>query len=193
MSRAPFATREVGLVVAVLVVALLAMSPFYGPHRDELYFVTAGHHLAWGYPDQPSLTPLLAGLADRLAPSGLVVLRLPAVLAMVGVVLLTVQAARLLGAARAGQVLTAVVVGFSAIVLGLGHMLATASIDMFFWTAVLVVVAQALADDRPRLWLLAGLVADGETEVHDVFHIDRGYPLFVENLQSLGAEIERVH
>lgn len=41
--------------------------------------------------------------------------------------------------------------------------------------------------------VLAGLVADGETEVHDVFHIDRGYPLFVENLASLGAEIERVH
>ena len=41
--------------------------------------------------------------------------------------------------------------------------------------------------------VLAGLVADGETEVHDVFHIDRGYPLFVEILQSLGAEIERVH
>ncbi len=40
--------------------------------------------------------------------------------------------------------------------------------------------------------VLAGLVADGETEVHDVFHIDRGYPLFVENLVSLGAEIERV-
>ena len=40
--------------------------------------------------------------------------------------------------------------------------------------------------------VLAGLVADGDTEVHDVFHIDRGYPLFVENLASLGAEIERV-
>jgi UDP-N-acetylglucosamine 1-carboxyvinyltransferase len=40
--------------------------------------------------------------------------------------------------------------------------------------------------------VLAGLVADGDTEVHDVFHIDRGYPLFVENLSSLGAEIERV-
>ncbi|TVS85193.1 UDP-N-acetylglucosamine 1-carboxyvinyltransferase [Mycobacterium helveticum] len=40
--------------------------------------------------------------------------------------------------------------------------------------------------------VLAGLVADGDTEVHDVFHIDRGYPLFVENLQILGAEIERV-
>ena len=41
--------------------------------------------------------------------------------------------------------------------------------------------------------VLAGLVADGETEVHDVFHVDRGYPLFVENLQGLGAEIHRVH
>ena len=41
--------------------------------------------------------------------------------------------------------------------------------------------------------VLAGLVADGETEVHDVFHVDRGYPLFVENLQGLGAEIYRVH
>jgi UDP-N-acetylglucosamine 1-carboxyvinyltransferase len=40
--------------------------------------------------------------------------------------------------------------------------------------------------------VLAGLVADGDTEVHDVFHIDRGYPLFVENLAGLGAEIERV-
>lgn len=40
--------------------------------------------------------------------------------------------------------------------------------------------------------VLAGLVAEGTTEVHDVFHIDRGYPNFVENLQALGARIERV-
>ena len=39
--------------------------------------------------------------------------------------------------------------------------------------------------------VLAGLVADGVTEVHDVEHIDRGYPHFVENLRSLGGEIER--
>ncbi|MFW0797425.1 UDP-N-acetylglucosamine 1-carboxyvinyltransferase [Gordonia sp. CPCC 205515] len=40
--------------------------------------------------------------------------------------------------------------------------------------------------------VLAGLVADGVTEVHDVEHIDRGYPRFVENLRSLGGGIERV-
>lgn len=41
--------------------------------------------------------------------------------------------------------------------------------------------------------VLAALCAEeGEvTEVYDVFHIDRGYPQFVEQLQSLGATIER--
>ncbi len=40
--------------------------------------------------------------------------------------------------------------------------------------------------------VLAGLAADGRTEVHEVWHIDRGYPRFVENLVALGAQIERV-
>ena len=42
--------------------------------------------------------------------------------------------------------------------------------------------------------VLAGLCTEpGDvTEVHDVFHIDRGYPDFVETLTSLGADIERV-
>jgi UDP-N-acetylglucosamine 1-carboxyvinyltransferase len=40
--------------------------------------------------------------------------------------------------------------------------------------------------------VLAGLCAEGTTEVWDVFHIDRGYPRFVENLAALGADIRRV-
>lgn len=41
--------------------------------------------------------------------------------------------------------------------------------------------------------VLAGLCADGMTEVNDVYHIDRGYPDFVETLTDLGATIERAH
>lgn len=40
--------------------------------------------------------------------------------------------------------------------------------------------------------VLAGLCADGATEVWDVFHIDRGYPLFIENMTRLGADVRRV-
>ena len=40
--------------------------------------------------------------------------------------------------------------------------------------------------------ILAGLVAEGETRIGDLFHIDRGYENIVEKLRSLGADIERV-
>ncbi|MGQ0632797.1 MAG: UDP-N-acetylglucosamine 1-carboxyvinyltransferase [Sporichthyaceae bacterium] len=39
--------------------------------------------------------------------------------------------------------------------------------------------------------VLAGLVADGETIVTDVHHVDRGYAGFVEQLNSLGAVVIR--
>jgi UDP-N-acetylglucosamine 1-carboxyvinyltransferase len=39
--------------------------------------------------------------------------------------------------------------------------------------------------------VLAGLVAEGETVVRDVHHIDRGYADFVERLQALGADVVR--
>jgi UDP-N-acetylglucosamine 1-carboxyvinyltransferase len=40
--------------------------------------------------------------------------------------------------------------------------------------------------------VIAGLVADGITEVAEVHHIDRGYVRFEDQLRSLGAEVERV-
>ncbi len=39
--------------------------------------------------------------------------------------------------------------------------------------------------------VLAGLVADGVTELSEVFHIDRGYAGFVDQLRSLGADVVR--
>jgi len=40
--------------------------------------------------------------------------------------------------------------------------------------------------------VLAGLVAEGTTEISQVYHIDRGYENFVEKLRTLGANIMRV-
>ena len=39
--------------------------------------------------------------------------------------------------------------------------------------------------------VLAGLVSDATTVVTDVYHVDRGYPGFVETLTRLGAEVVR--
>ncbi|HEX8580314.1 MAG TPA: UDP-N-acetylglucosamine 1-carboxyvinyltransferase [Allosphingosinicella sp.] len=39
--------------------------------------------------------------------------------------------------------------------------------------------------------VLAGLAAEGETQVHRVYHLDRGYERLEEKLQAVGADIER--
>ena len=40
--------------------------------------------------------------------------------------------------------------------------------------------------------VIAGLVADGETMVHRVYHLDRGFERLEEKLRAVGAQIERV-
>ena len=40
--------------------------------------------------------------------------------------------------------------------------------------------------------VLAGLVADGDTVVDRIYHIDRGYENIEEKLASLGARIQRM-
>ena len=145
--------------MAVQAAVLLVMAPFYGPHRDELYFVSAGQRLDWGYPDQPSLTPLLARISTEIAPHSLVVLRLWSILAVVATVLLAVQFSRLLGGARKARCSPRSASPPRRVVMAVGHRLSTATFDNLAWTAVLVLVTQALVDDRPRLWMAAGLVA----------------------------------
>jgi len=40
--------------------------------------------------------------------------------------------------------------------------------------------------------VLAGLVAEGETVIDRIYHLDRGYDRMEAKLRSLGADIERV-
>ena len=53
--------------------------------------------------------------------------------------------------------------------------------------------AQVMATDlRASMSLvIAGMVADGETEVHRVYHLDRGFELLEDKLRAVGADIER--
>ncbi len=40
--------------------------------------------------------------------------------------------------------------------------------------------------------ILVGLVAEGSTEVSEIYHIERGYERFIDKFESLGAKIERI-
>lgn len=138
---------------------LLLTSGRYGYHRDELYFLEAGHHLAWGYPDQPPLVPAIARVMSALVPDSLVALRLPSTLAAVAVVALSGAMARRLGAGRGGTVLAASATAVCGFVLGMGHLLSTSTFDLLGWTVLTHLLLRLLQGDDPRRWLLVGLVA----------------------------------
>jgi 4-amino-4-deoxy-L-arabinose transferase-like glycosyltransferase len=153
------ARRPVLGIGAAVSVVLVLLSGRYGYHRDELYFLAAGRHLAWGYPDQPPLVPAVARVMSELAPDSLALLRLPSALIAGAVVVLAGLMAQRLGARRGGQVLAAAATALTGLVLAMGHLLSTATYDLLGWTLVTYLLVRLLQGDRARLWLLVGLVA----------------------------------
>ena len=158
-TAAPGVARRPLLAIAAAVTAvLIATSARYGYHRDELYFLVAGRHPDWGYPDQPPLTPLIAGLMDRLVPGSLVVLRLPSALAGGGIALVTGLLARELGGGRRAQVLAAVFAAVSAVTLVTGHFVSTTTYDVLLSALLAWLVARAVRTGEDWLLVPAGLV-----------------------------------
>jgi 4-amino-4-deoxy-L-arabinose transferase-like glycosyltransferase len=152
-----FAAGPVGAIAVAVAALTLAFAHGYGFHRDELYFMEAGHHPAWGYDDQPPLTPLIARGATALfgaTPTGL---RVPSALALAVCVLLTGLTARELGAGRRGQVVAAISLAAGG-ALVFGHLVSTATYDFLAWTALVYLAVRIIGRDEPRLWPVFGLV-----------------------------------
>ncbi|MQM26113.1 glycosyltransferase family 39 protein [Glycomyces albidus] len=141
------------LASLALAAALALTNGRYDYHRDELYFRMLDP--AWGYVDQPPLTPLLGQASIALFGDGLWALRLPSVLCMIGVLWLAVLITRELGGGRAAQALCAWGLAFAGVALAFGHTLSTATVDLVVWVAVLLFAIRALMRD-PRWWLAVG-------------------------------------
>ena len=161
--------RAVWLVAAAAFGAEMAVSGRYGYDRDELYFLAAGRHLAWGYVDQPSLTPLLARIDALLTGDTLVGLRALPALGLAALVLLTAAMARELGAGRGGRLLAALATACCAEYLGAMHELTTTPVDFVDWALVLLAVTRLLRRGDARWWIavggLAGLGMDAKWNI----------------------------
>jgi hypothetical protein len=146
------------VIAAAYVVLELALSDRYGFQQDELYFLVASHHLAFGYVDQPPLAVLLARTTDLFGVNPAAIRILPA-LAGGAIVVLAARLAALFDGGRAARVIAALAVAIAPVFLGAMHVGNTTPYDLLAWTAVTVCVAMALLRDRPRWWLGAGVAA----------------------------------
>ncbi|GAA4588488.1 glycosyltransferase family 39 protein [Planotetraspora phitsanulokensis] len=155
-SVAAFALVPVVVVVTALAGLLTAFSWRYGFHRDELYFLVAGDHPAWGYVDQPPLTPIVARAATAVfgvTPAGL---RVASTLASAVTVLVVALVARELGGRRRAQVIAAFCAATSGFVLAVGHMVSTSTFDLLAWVVIAWLALRLLRTGDGRLWVAMG-------------------------------------
>jgi hypothetical protein len=148
------------VAAAVQAVVLTIASFGYGFHRDELYFRMLPP--AWGYVDQPPMTPWLARTLTSLVADEPWALRIPATLASAASVVLLGLIARELGGDRRAVALAAWGGAFAGLPLALGHALLTSTIDLPLTLGVVLAALVALRSDA-RWWLLAGALAGAAT------------------------------
>lgn len=147
------------LIAAALVAGELAVSGRYGFMQDELYFIEAGRHLAFGYVDQPPLAPLLTRAVTGVLGVSPTAVRIIPALAGGAVVVIAARCAALFGAGRLGRVLAALSTACAPVVFTSVHVDNTTPLDLLSRAAVVLCAATALLRQRPRWWLGAGAVA----------------------------------
>jgi 4-amino-4-deoxy-L-arabinose transferase-like glycosyltransferase len=161
--RAPLLPRlaaNPGLALAAIAFAVhIATGNGYGYFRDELYFIVCGRHPDWGYVDQPSLIPLLAGVVYGLFPGSVVMLRLVPALAHAATIVLTAATARKLGGGWWAQFLGGLCVLAGGVYLGLGTLLSTDALQPLAWLFCAHALIRALREQDRRWWVALGIAA----------------------------------
>src|SRR6266699_924899 len=143
---------------AAAVIALhLATNRTLGFHTDELYYLDAGRHPAFGYVDFPPIVPLLARVETGLLGVSPWTLRLlPSLLGGFLVVLSGLYVRRLGGSLglQAIALLGAIAAPF---LLGTNWVFQTVTFDQVTWMVALYWFLCLVLDGRPRYWILLGI------------------------------------
>lgn len=153
----PFATSGVGVIAALSAVGLCVFLSRYGYFGDELYFISAGRRLSYGYADQGPLLPLIAHAMDTVAPGSLAALRIPAVLGTIAGIVISAALAREFGGERTAQLLAAGAYATSPLLLTQGGQLATNSIDIPLWVLITWLAVRWVRTRQDGLLIAASL------------------------------------
>jgi Dolichyl-phosphate-mannose-protein mannosyltransferase len=150
---------SVTVIAVVQLVLLIATSTRYGYHRDEMYFIAAGSHPAFGYPDQPPLVPLISWAMNHLAPGSLLVLRLPSAVIAAATTVIAGLIAREIGGRARAQIIAASSAAVSGFALAIGHFVTTTTFDLLSTTALCWLLIRAVTRHSGPTLLAAGVVA----------------------------------
>lgn len=152
---------DIAILIYLALIKLLIHFLFngqYGYFRDELYYMACGEHLDFGYVDQPPFVALAARFSRWFLGDSLFALRFFPAVAGALVVFMTGMIVRQLGGKRFAQVLAALGVILSGVILALGNFLSMNPFDHLFWALAAYVLVLILNNGQPKLWVLLGIV-----------------------------------
>ena len=153
-----------GMALAVLLAVIdfavhMAFSSNYGYFRDELYYIAAGRHLAFGYVDFPPMIALLAAAMNVVSGDNLIAIHVVSALACSAVVIVGGLMARELGGGRFAQFLSALGSMVIIVIMATGSIFSMDILDALWWSLLALVLIRILRTGNARLWLLFGLIA----------------------------------
>jgi 4-amino-4-deoxy-L-arabinose transferase-like glycosyltransferase len=146
------------LIALVIGLVHLTVAGRYDIFRNELYFIVCGRHPDFGFVDQPPLVPLLAAATQWFGANPWL-LRLPAVAAAAGLVVLTGAFARLLGGNSTSAGIAGLAAGIAPALIALTTATTTETFEPIAWTAFAYFLARAVIRQDRRAIIWAGLVA----------------------------------
>src|SRR5262249_27021397 len=152
------AMTRVWIVAGVVVVFHLATASIYGYHRDEFYYLAQGRRLAWGYVDNPPLTPLLYRIDSKLFGTSRLGLSVMPALLHGTLVVVTALVAGELGGNNRAQFLAALGAAIGAGFVTTGHFLGTVTPEIVLGAAASLFVVRVLCSGVPRWWIAVGIV-----------------------------------
>lgn len=131
---------EIFIFAVFIFIVHLSTNSEYGYFRDELYFISCGKRLEWGYVDQPPLMPLIAFISDYVSFGSLRLFRIPAAVGHAFTAMLTGYLAFLLGANRSGALIATIAVIISPIFLVGGHLMTMNAFEPLLWTTISILM-----------------------------------------------------
>src|SRR6266536_1842920 len=156
-SPPPPAAAAVLAVAALTVGMLLLFAGRDGYHRDELYFLEATHHLAFGYVDQPPLSVVMILLSRLLFGNSPFGLRIIPALVDGGLVVTGAAIARQLGGGRFAQIFAALCTAVGGYIVA-AHLSGPTIYDALAWAVASYLIIRILRTGDERLWLAVGIV-----------------------------------
>ncbi len=146
------------LVAAVVVLLQMATNGRYGYFRDELYYLAASDHLAWGYVDFAPLAALLLHISRTVLGDSLHAIRFLPALANGAEIILTGLIARELGGKRFAILLASVGVFMAPVILNNSSRFSMNPFEPLFWMGSVYFVLRAINGNRPEMLVWSGVL-----------------------------------